>query len=785
MSNLAILCRQNTASAESTNETPTPDSSRETRRVVSMGDAIWRDSQEPMRVTDEQGVVVDVNEAYCRLVGQVRTSLVGRTFDVVYAPEVDHSALLQKYRRRFQAFQLLPTMSRLITLATGKELFLEVSNSFITLDDGRICVLSVSRDHTEQRRIEESLRASESRNRSLTESATDAIVTCDSEGRITSWNGAAKAMFGYETVDVLGKPAQMLVPERYRRLTTLAFGRSLFRTQENAVRRTAELVGLSRTGKDFPVELSLSSWLTTDGAAFSVIFRDITSRKKIEERLRQSEERFQGIFDNAVQGMFQSTPAGKLIVANKSLLTLLGFNSVEELAAVNMSDLYVEPEQRSRHLSQLVSHGRCSNVELELRRKDGRLITVLEHSRMVKDDQGSPVLMEGILEDITERKELEARAAEFLDALRSSQASLADAIAHKDRLLSIVSHDLRSPFTSILGFCEILLGEHETLSPSERVEFVSYIQSSAQQQLALLNKLLEWSRLQSGRIKPDMNRVDLGAIGRTSVASEAGTALKKRIEVRSEIPDGTEIRGDADLLGQMFSNLISNALKFTKEGGHIVLQLNKGSAGEWLVSVSDSGIGIPAEDVGKLFKVEEHYTRKGLQGEAGTGFGLSVVAEIIQRHSGTITVESEVGRGTTFLIRLPRWIEPSAVREGCVLVVDDDPGIRALHARYIKRTRPELEVIQAADGLEGFRMAQEQHPLLVMTDYSMPGSNGFQLLGRIKADPNTQDIPVVVVTGRESTASMEALRLKGAHATLTKPVSADAVRDILESVLAA
>jgi CheY-like chemotaxis protein len=240
------------------------------------------------------------------------------------------------------------------------------------------------------------------------------------------------------------------------------------------------------------------------------------------------------------------------------------------------------------------------------------------------------------------------------------------------------------------------------------------------------------------------------------------------------------IRGDEAMLAQVFNNLISNALKFTPAQGLISIELKDSNAEEWVLAVKDSGAGIPSADLKRLFKVEEKYTRLGLRGETGTGLGLSLVAEILKKHAGSISVESEVGKGTSFTICLQKLVKP---QDETVLVVDDDQGVRVLHSRYLKRLFPDAQVVQASNGKEAFDYAKRNHPKLIVTDYSMPGMNGFEFLNLIKQDPGTKDIPVFIITGKDSSKGHESLVLSGAAAVLTKPVPVKELQDTIEGVM--
>ena len=368
-----------------------------------------------------------------------------------------------------------------------------------------------------------------------------------------------------------------------------------------------------------------------------------------------------------------------------------------------------------------------------------------------------------------------------LAALQASRESLTQLNNQKDRLFSVLSHDLRSPFTSILGFCEILITDGETLTDTERKEFLTYIRDAAQRQLALLNRLLDWSRLETGRIKLDIQEIELDQLVKSSLTTHLGTSRQKEITLQSTLPAKSKVRGDQVLLMQVFNNLLSNSLKFTPKGGVISIDLAEEKEEEWVVAVKDTGRGIPKDDLKKLFRVEEKYTRPGLDGEQGTGLGLSLVYEIVKQHNGSISVDSELGKGTTFTIRLPKVVEN---KEHVILVVDDDEGVRVLHSRYLKKMFPDAHVMQASNGKEAFAIAKQYKPRIIVTDYSMPEMNGYEFLNLLKGEPVTKPIPVFVITGKGSTASADTLMISGAAAVLDKPVPSKTLQETIEKVLA-
>lgn len=477
--------------------------------------------------------------------------------------------------------------------------------------------------------------------------APDLIFITDLRGSFSFVNDHSVELTGYSRDELLGMKFSDLVAHSQRHRVFQFYARQFL---TNTKITYLEFPIVTRQGKEIWIGQKAHLAHIYRIPAFICIARDISDKKRAEELLRVSEKRYHELFENALQPMFQTTPSGQLITANPALLRLLGYSSVEELSKINLADLYVNPEDR-QHLGEMLREkGYAKNIELRLRRKDGKVVTVLEHSRAIRDDRGRVVMYEGILEDITLRKSHEETLRQYVEVLSQSEKKLRELNAQKDKLFSVLSHDLRSPFASILGFCDILLEEDATLSPEERKEFLTYIKESAQSQLALVNKLLEWSKMESNRIRVEMRELDVSEIVARSIVSHLGLARQKHITLHSALPPKTIVMGDGQLVMEAFNNLISNALKFTPEGGEVKIELEDETVDRVTVSVRDTGVGIPPDDMRKLFRVEEKYTRQGLKGERGTGLGLPMVAEIMEKVGGSVWCESEPDKGTCFYL---------------------------------------------------------------------------------------------------------------------------------------
>ncbi|MBM4168595.1 MAG: PAS domain S-box protein [Ignavibacteria bacterium] len=754
------------------------NTSPQSRSSELFGDALltvlWSTSTDGLVLSDENGILVAVNQAFCGIMEKRESDLIGKSFVTLWSDGADPARLVEAYRRRFKATKLSPMAKHRLRLWTGRTLDLEVSGSFVHLDDGLKFLLMIVRDVSAQRKAEREREESESRFRDSFDHAPVAYHEIDLQGRIVAVNQTELNMLGYAAEEMIGRhPWEFLVEKKV----------SQSAVQEKISGRVPlhpyERTFVRKDGTLLPLLITDVLLRNSNGDIIGIrsALQDFSERKEMELEIRRSEARYHSIFDNAVQGMFQTTMDGRFLAANAALLQMLGYESFEDLAKVNLSTLYVDPEDRAKLADLLRESGKCSNVELMLRRKDGRAITVLEHSRVILDDAGNVLMFEGILEDISARKALERKLQQYIDALRASEDSLKRLNAQKDKLFSILSHDLRSPFSSILGFCDILIDEGESLGADERTEYLNYIRLSAQQQLGLVNKLLDWSRFETNRINMDVKEVDLHDLAMGCLASLSGIALQKGINLESVVERDLITRGDENMLAQVMNNIVGNALKFTPTGGSVRIFSVQQRDNMWTIGVRDSGIGIPQADLHKIFKIEEKYTRKGTNGEPGTGLGLPVCLEIMQKHSGRIDVESEEGQGTTFLLSFPKY----SCQEGPkILIVDDEQGVRALHSLYVRRAFRDVEVLHASDGKEALEMVENHRPLVVVSDYRMPSMDGFEFIRVLRETPGGDAVPVIFVTGEDSFASKEALRLAGATAVLTKPIVPADLTDIMK-----
>lgn len=364
--------------------------------------------------------------------------------------------------------------------------------------------------------------------------------------------------------------------------------------------------------------------------------------KKKEEILKESEARYRSLIENLNDIIYIYDIKGNLRYISPAVANY-GY-SVDELTGKNLNHIVHEEDmiKFKKHTLEVLK-GDVQPITVRLYDKQGEIHYFHTINSIIEED--GKKLINGTLSDITERVKIE-------DELKSSEQKLMEANHAKDRFFSILAHDLKSPFTGILGFSEFLLNDIADLSMDEISEFAGRINSSAKAILELLNNLLDWSRIQSNRLKFVPDEVTVSHILYKVNSVLMPLTIEKGLELILDLDDEIKVMADEDMLQTVFRNLISNSIKFTPRGGSIIVS-GELEGDRIRFSVSDSGVGMPPETVAKLFKINELVTTSGTENEKGTGLGLLLCYEFVKRHGGVLDVESRVGEGTTFSFTIP------------------------------------------------------------------------------------------------------------------------------------
>ena len=270
----------------------------------------------------------------------------------------------------------------------------------------------------------------------------------------------------------------------------------------------------------------------------------------------------------------------------------------------------------------------------------------------VKTHLGLRNLQKNLQQEITKRKQAEKELRKLNQQLQETNQQLQEANASKDKFFSIIAHDLRSPFTGLIGLTEAIIEDIEHYSKDKIRTILSRMHTSAEKTYSLLTNLLAWSRLQRGLMECEPGTISLASIAEQNIRLFASNAEQKQISLRNLVTEGTTAYADLKMVDTVMRNLLSNALKFTDTGGTIELSTQQ-DENLIEIAVSDTGIGMSQENMDKLFRIDVKYSRRGTADEEGTGLGLILCKELIEKNGGTLRVESEVGKGTTFMFSLP------------------------------------------------------------------------------------------------------------------------------------
>jgi PAS domain S-box-containing protein len=374
-------------------------------------------------------------------------------------------------------------------------------------------------------------------------------------------------------------------------------------------------------------------------------------RMSAERPLSDDAHLYRGIFENAIWGIFQTTPEGYYLTANPALARIYGYASADEMLS-SLTDigrqLYVDRSRRDEFIRLMKRNGALAGFESQVYRRDGAIIWISESCREVRDRTGRLLYYEGTVEDITARKrvEMELRAAKE-EAEAASQAK-SDFLAH-------MSHELRTPLNAVLGFAEVL--KNELFGPLGDGRYRDYshdIYNSGKHLLDVINDILDLAKIEAGHLQLNETHADLREIMAACERLVAETARTRHIKLDMAVPETSlMLRADVVQLRQILLNLLSNALKFTASGNRVGCAATRAPDGGMLIEVTDTGIGMTPEEVIMALQpfqqIENVFTRR----YEGTGLGLPLTKALVELHGGSLVLDSAPGRGTTARVWLP------------------------------------------------------------------------------------------------------------------------------------
>lgn len=515
----------------------------------------------------------------------------------------------------------------------------------------------------------------------------------------------------------------------------------------------------------------------------------VQTMKAATTKLRYSEEKYRNIFENSTEGIFQISNDGSILTANPAFAKISGFNSPKQLEekTININEqLHIDPQKKSDFQYLISKRGFIKNFETKIRRKDGQIIDVLINARLVHDEKHNRFYYEGILQDVTRKKQIEALTLEKQSAEAEAEA--------KSRFLAHMSHEIRTPLNTIIGYSQIL---RDIDIGGELHDYINSIISSGNQLMSLINNVLDFSRLDTGKVNLNLKPMHINSVFKEIFEQFKTQFEYKRLSFSIDLMHGLGemfVLVDEMRFRQIISNLIDNAYKFTKAGFikiNVFFEHVNTDSINLTFEIIDTGIGIKNTEA--IFKEFEQQCQQSNLIYEGTGLGLSIVKRLVELSGGTITVTSKVEKGSTFTVTIfdlkivdGHIKEPSVsqntsikFREETILIVDDNENNRNLLRDFL-REYSLIDIVMATNGRDALERLACMKFSLILLDYKMPIMDGKDLLRIIKADKRLSTIPVIVITADITSKTKKELYEAGCNGYLLKPINKE---DLIKEML--
>jgi PAS domain S-box-containing protein len=748
---------------------------RELSRALVVMRATLESSTDAILVTDQMAKVTDFNDKYLALwklpqelvengsLGEVRTRMsqnfadpqgfLARIEEIVAATQESFDLLELKDGRVFERYSNVLTVEGQST--------------------GRVWTY---RDVTERYLAETTSRQLAA----IVASSDDAIIGKDLNSIITNWNFGAEQIFGYTAEEIVGSSIMRLIPpERQEEERDI-----LSRIRRGERLDHFETIRIAKDGRRLNISITVSPIKDSNGHVIgaSKVARNITERKNAEKREQKllaeaatANAKFRAFFEQGPLFAGIMTLDGIMIEANRLSLEACGYTKEQ---VVGKSFWECPWWNKSTRLMNQVkaaiveaATGQTFRAEMPYFVADGSQRQLSLLVLPIKDETGRTVFLAPTGTDITDLKRAESQRDDLLQAERAARSAAERASLLKDEFLATLSHELRTPLNGILGWSQVM--QQANAGPEVLAQGLEVIERNARAQSEIIEDLLDMSRIISGKVRLDVQRLDLSSIVQSAVETARPTADAKGIRLHTVIDplNGVEVSGDVNRLQQVLWNLLSNAVKFTPKGGRIQVLLERVNS-HLEISVIDTGEGIKPEFLPFVFDRFRQADASTTRRHGGLGLGLSIVKQLVELHGGSVRVNSEgVGQGSTFVIALPFTVlhgspEPKTERrhprlspkrigtadvdvdiKGIrVLLVDDEKDARALVTSLLESCHAVVTAAESAN--DAMALLQESKFDLLVSDIGMPGEDGYSLIKRVRSLGLTAggDIPAIALT---------------------------------------
>jgi PAS domain S-box-containing protein len=585
-----------------------------------------------MAMTGLDGRYLRVNKALCAMLGYSEEEMLSSTFKDITHPE-DQAVSVEYAQRLLEGEVENYRLEKRYVHKDGRTVWVLLSASAVKdLEGTPLYLIAQSQEVTQRKRAEEA----RARLATIVESSDDAIISRALDGTIISWNRGAERLYGYTAEEVVGRSSSFLYPPEDSHEMSEILGKT--RRGESVERY--ETVRMTKDGRRVHVSLTVSPIRDAAGniTGDSGIARNITEQKMLEEALRESEARFRAIFEQSAVGISIATPERTLLETNRAYQELTGYSG-EELFGKPIAELSCpEDVPEDWELNEELHSGKLDRYQREKRyvRKDGEVIWVSPTVSAVRDEEGKPRFLVGVVEDVTGRKRVE-------QALREANRRLEELAVMRADFTAMVAHELDTPIATIRGLLDML--ETGELDDSERNRLLAIIQTELDGLVVLISDAREAATVEREDFTIHPRRVTIGELLREAAVYGSMLPGDHPLEVRDAASG--EVRADSQRIGQVLRNLISNAAKYSSDGAPIELRARTDE--DWVrIEVADRGSGIHPDDARHIFEKFGRGRDASGRKRPGVGLGLYICRRIIQTHKSELTLDSTPGEGSVF-----------------------------------------------------------------------------------------------------------------------------------------
>jgi PAS domain S-box-containing protein len=670
--------------------------------------------------------------------------------------------------------------------------------------DAIIGYLLIGTDNTARKLAEEALLKAGALQRAIFDSANFSSIATDAKGVIQIFNVGAEKMLGYTAAEVMNKitPADISDPqELIARAKTLSvelatsitpgFEALVFKASRG-IEDIYELTYIRKDGSRFPAVVSVTALRDAQDAiiGYLLIGTDNTARKLVEEEQKKSDQRLRdqqfytrSLIESNIDALMTTDPSGIISDVNKQMEALTGCTR-DELIGAPFKDFFTDPERAEAGIRRVLSEKSVTDYELTARARDGKQTVVSYNATTFYDRNRKLQGVFAAARDVTERKRVEIE-------LKQAKAAAESASRTKSDFLASMSHEIRTPMNAIMGIADLLA--KTSLSP-EQEKYVQVFRRAGDNLLNLINDILDLSKVEASQL--ELERTGFGLKEQLEIVAEMVAArahakgLILECEVAADVP--SDLFGDPTRLRQVLLNLLGNAVKFTEMGKvslRVVRESEPALRNFLRFTVTDNGIGILPE---KLQRVFERFTQADTSTTrrfGGSGLGLTISKRLVELMGGSISVESEIGKGSTFAFTLPFeiWVGPTA-RDSVlsrpdpelplpplrILLAEDSPDNCLVTLAYLEKTPYRIEI--AETGAMACEMFASRHYDLVLMDRQMPVMDGLTATRKIRAFERSNDrpaTPIIALTASALKGDREMCLAAGCTAFLTKPIKQD------------